>query len=187
MLNFSLYVFLGMLFPLYISFRESVAKENNGFRTRGDCQPAGNVVFPMLGLAFWSLVLSPLAMAQMGCAFSKLPLLRDHGDRYIFFAMMLSFPLSLVTFLDARRSGIFVRRKGASISSRKKKGFLNISAMSWGVLMGSFTLFVYPIYLANRGKLRRIKAGSAFFIATIVLGALIIGLFMLCFLYNSLF
>ena len=78
----------------------------------------------------------------------------------------LSLMLGGVTFADAWRSGIY--------KDPEKKSFLNISPMAWGIVMALFFIVAYPVYLLNRNKLRTIQAGNGFFIATIVLGAVVI-------------
>ena len=76
-----------------------------------------------------------------------------------------------VTFADAWRSGIYKRPDSKSL--------LNISPMGWAIVMALLLIVAYPAYLASRNKLRTIQGGNAFFVATIVVGGLIIGLFAL--------
>ena len=72
-----------------------------------------------------------------------------------------------VTFEDAWRSGIY--------NNPEKKSLSDISPMGWGILMAMpmFFIFTYPMYLINRNELRTLQAGNGFFIATIVLGAVL--------------
>ena len=70
----------------------------------------------------------------------------------------------IFTFCDAWVSGIY-KRPGV-------KSWLNISPMAWGVVMEGLLIAAYPIYLANRNKLKTKDSGSIFWILTIVFGAL---------------
>jgi len=79
---------------------------------------------------------------------------------------IMSLVLGGATFADAWVSGIY-KKPG-------RKSFLNISPMAWGIAMVLVFIVVYPVYLLNRNKLRTIQAGNGFFIATIVLGAMLI-------------
>ena len=74
--------------------------------------------------------------------------------------------LASATFADAWVSGIY---KDAS-----KKSFLNISPMAWGVVMALLFIVAYPAYLINRNKLKTQQGGNTYFIATIVLGAIVV-------------
>jgi hypothetical protein len=76
-----------------------------------------------------------------------------------------------VTFADAWVSGIY-KRPGA-------KSFINISPMSWGIVMALLFIVAYPTYLISRNKLRTVNGGNGFFIATIVVGAIVIALLFL--------
>ena len=83
-------------------------------------------------------------------------------------AMLLCLVLGGVTFADAWISGIYKRPDSRS--------FVNISPMGWGIAMALIFIAAYPAYLLSRNKLRTTQRGNGFFIATIVLGALVIGL-----------
>ena len=82
--------------------------------------------------------------------------------------------LALVTFADAWLSGIY--------KDKSKKSFLNNSPMAWGVVMALLFIVGYPLYLINRNKLRTRQGGNAFFMATIILGAIGIVLIVLNFI-----
>ncbi len=82
--------------------------------------------------------------------------------------------LASVTFADAWVSGIY--------KDQSKKSFLNISPMAWGVVMALLIIVAYPAYLINRNKLRTRQGGNAYFIATIVLGAVALVLIVLNFI-----
>ena len=82
--------------------------------------------------------------------------------------------LASVTFADAWVSGIY--------KDQSKKSFLNISPMAWGVVMALLFIVAYPAYLINRNKLRTRQGGNAYFIATIVLGAVVLVLIVLNFI-----
>jgi len=84
---------------------------------------------------------------------------------------IMSLVLGGATFADAWVSGIY-KKPG-------QKSFFNISPMAWGIAMVLVFIVVYPVYLLNRNKLRTIQAGNCFFIATIVLGAMLIVYFAL--------
>ena len=81
--------------------------------------------------------------------------------------------LASVTFADAWVSGLY--------KDPSKKSFLNISPMAWGVVMALLFIVAYPAYLINRNKLRTRQGGNAYFIATIVLGAVVVVLIVLNF------
>ena len=90
------------------------------------------------------------------------------------FWAVLSLILASVPFADAWVSGIY--------KDQSKKSFLNISPMAWGVVMALLFIVAYPAYLINRNKLRTRQGGNAYFIATIVLGAVALVLSVLNFL-----
>ena len=92
----------------------------------------------------------------------------------IFAAFMLA--LGLVTFADAWTSGIY--------KDPSKKTFVNISPMGWGIVITMLFVVGYPVYLLNRNKLRTREAGNGYFIATIVLGVVVIALTVLGFLFG---
>ena len=82
----------------------------------------------------------------------------------VFAALMLA--LGPVTFADAWTSGIY--------KDRSKKSFVNISPMGWGIVITMLFIVGYPVYLLNRNKLRTRQAGNGYFIATVVLGVVVI-------------
>jgi hypothetical protein len=84
--------------------------------------------------------------------------------------------LGAVTFADAWESGIYKRPN--------KKSFLNISPMSWGIVMALLFIVAYPAYLLSRNKLRTMRSTNAFFIATVILGAIAVILMLLSILGN---
>jgi hypothetical protein len=96
----------------------------------------------VLGFVFWTLLFSLPAGGPVGAA--------------------LALALGGSTFADAWISGIY------KIPHRKT--FLNISPMSWGIVMAALFVVAYPAYLLNRGKLRTRRGSDVFFISTIVLG-----------------
>lgn len=81
---------------------------------------------------------------------------------------VLCLALGGVTFADAWQSGIY-KHPG-------KKGFLNISPMSWGIAMALLFIVAYPAYLLSRRKLRTREGTNAYFWSTVVLGAVLIAL-----------
>ncbi len=87
------------------------------------------------------------------------------------FGAILCLALGGATFADAWVSGIY-KRPGT-------KSFLNISPMAWGIVMALLFIVAYPVYLTNRNKLRTVQGGNGFFIATIMLGGLVIVLLLL--------
>lgn len=87
-------------------------------------------------------------------------------DGPVFAVFMLA--LGLVTFADAWTSGIY--------KDPSKSSFVNISPMGWGIVITMLFIVGYPVYLLNRNKLRTLQAGNGYFIATIVLGAVLIAL-----------
>jgi hypothetical protein len=90
---------------------------------------------------------------------------------YIMYEFVFLWPLALggVTFADAWKSGVY--------KDRSRKSIINISPMSWGIAMAILPLVTYPTYLISRKKLRTKHAGNGFLIATIVLGAMVLWLF----------
>jgi hypothetical protein len=79
-------------------------------------------------------------------------------------AMLVGLTLAGVTFADAWVSGIY-KRPGS-------KSFLNVSPMSWGILMAGLFIVTFPVYLVNRPRLRTRQGTNAFFIATVIIGVL---------------
>lgn len=79
---------------------------------------------------------------------------------------LLALALSGVTFADAWVSGIY-KHPG-------KRSFVNISPMSWGIAMSLLLIVAYPTYLISRNRLRTIEGTNGFFIATIIIGSLIL-------------
>jgi hypothetical protein len=77
-------------------------------------------------------------------------------------AALIGISLSGFTFADAWVSGIF--------KSPKRKAFLNISPMSWGIGMALLFVVAFPVYVFNRHKLRTVKGGDGYFAAVLVLG-----------------
>jgi hypothetical protein len=102
-----------------------------------------NLAKQLTGLIFW-LLLFTLPTGRIGGA-------------------TLALLLGGVTFADAWRSGIY-KWPGS-------KSFLNMSPMAWGLCVPLLFVIAYPLYLAKRNKLRTIRAGNGYFVATIVLGA----------------
>jgi hypothetical protein len=98
----------------------------------------------LCGLVFW---LSPLFLAGL------LP-------------GLLGAALGGVTFVDAWVSGIY-KRPGT-------RSLLNISPMSWGVLMLWLFIFTFPLYIINRNRLRTRRGTNVFFMATVIMGTLLL-------------
>ena len=96
----------------------------------------------LCGLVFW---LSPLFLAG--------PI-----------AGLFGLALGGVTFTDAWVSGIY-KRPGT-------RSLLNISPMSWGVLMLWLLILTFPLYVINRNRLRTRRRTNGFFIATVIMGTL---------------
>ena len=82
----------------------------------------------------------------------------------IFAAFMLA--LGLAAFADAWTSGIY--------KDPSKRSFVNISPMGWGIAITMLFVVGYPVYLLNRNKLRTRQSGNGYFIATVVLGVILI-------------
>ena len=74
-------------------------------------------------------------------------------------------PIGCLTFADAWVSGIY--------KDRSRKSFLNISPMSWAILMSVWTVVGFPVYMIMRNKLRTRNGGNGFFIALAVFGGVI--------------
>ena len=74
--------------------------------------------------------------------------------------------LALLTFADAWKSGIYVRRE--------KRGFLNISPMAWGIAMAFLFVVAFPVYLLRRSELRTIHATNRYFWGLVFTGAALI-------------
>jgi len=87
------------------------------------------------------------------------------------FGAALLLTLGGVTFADAWKSGIY-KQPG-------KRSFLNISPMAWGIAMALLLIVAYPAYLLNRNKLRTKESTDVFYWATVLLGAIVIGLLVL--------
>jgi hypothetical protein len=122
--------------------------------TTSDSSPPANphVLWrQVLGFVLWAGLLSFAASGPLGA--------------------VLSLALGGVTFADAWKSGIY--------KHPDKKSFLNISPMSWAIVMALLFIVAYPTYLLNRNKLRTRAGTNAYFWATVVLGALVIGLLVL--------
>ena len=90
---------------------------------------------------------------------------------YLLYEIVFLWALALgaVTFADAWASGIY--------KDPRHKSIINISPMAWGIAMAILPLVTYPTYLIKRNKLRTRQAGNRFFVATIVLGALVFTIF----------
>ena len=88
----------------------------------------------------------------------------------LFFVGLLSglFGMALggVTFADAWVSGVY-KRPG-------RRSLLNISPMSWGVLMLWLFILTFPLYIINRNRLRTRRGTNGFFIATVIIGTLLL-------------
>ena len=76
--------------------------------------------------------------------------------------VVLGVALGGVTFADAWVSGIYKRPDARS--------FLNISPMAWGILMVGLFVVAFPAYILSRKRLRTIRGGNGFFIATLIMG-----------------
>jgi len=100
----------------------------------------------VLGLTFWLALLSLLVVDPI--------------------RVSLAFALSAVTFADAWVSGLY--------KCPGKRSFVNISPMSWGIAMTLLFVVTYPTYLLSRNRLRTIEGTNVFFIATMVLGGLML-------------
>lgn len=76
---------------------------------------------------------------------------------------VMNLTLGGVTFADAWKSGIY--------KNSNKKSFLNISPMSWGIVMVLLFIVAYPTYLINRNKLRTLQVSNGYFVAVVIVGA----------------
>jgi hypothetical protein len=70
----------------------------------------------------------------------------------------------MFTFIDAWTAGIY-KNKGV-------RSFLNISPMSWGIVMEGLIIVAYPLYLLNRNRLKNRDGKNIFWILTIILGGI---------------
>ena len=104
----------------------------------------------IVGFVFWSGVISFVRFNQI----------RD------WLVLILMFLTGCLTFADAWVSGIY--------KDRSRKSFLNISPMSWAILMSGWTIVGFPVYMIMRNKLRTRNGGVGFFIAIAVLGGIMI-------------
>ena len=79
-----------------------------------------------------------------------------------------------LTFADAWRSGIY--------KDPSQKHVLNMSPMGWGIAMPVLFIAIYPLYVFHRNKLRTRNNGNGFFIATIIIGAVMLVLAIVAFI-----
>ena len=68
------------------------------------------------------------------------------------------------TFIDAWQAGIY--------KIKNKKAFDNLSPMGWAIAMGGLLIITLPLYLVKRNKLKTKTGNIAFFVLTILFGAL---------------
>lgn len=73
-------------------------------------------------------------------------------------------PAGVFTFADAWTAGISKKKNSES--------FLNMSPLAWAIVMLGLLLIAYPLYIINRNKLKTKKGSLAFFVITILSGAL---------------
>ena len=97
------------------------------------------------------------------------------GTVVIFFlegpGVLVGLVAGIFTFCDAWSSGVY-RKQGV-------RSFTNISPMSWGLAMELLPVVAYPIYLAKKNKLKTRDVANAFWILTIITGALAIIVFVI--------
>lgn len=77
--------------------------------------------------------------------------------------------LGIFTFCDAWSSGIYKKKD--------VKSLINVSPMGWGIAIQLLTVVAYPLYLANRNKLKTQSNNNIFFVFTIISGILALVLF----------
>lgn len=68
------------------------------------------------------------------------------------------------TFIDAWTAGIY--------KIKDKKTFINMSPMAWAIAMEGVLIVTLPIYVLNRNKLRTTNGNTAWFVLTILSGAI---------------
>lgn len=68
------------------------------------------------------------------------------------------------TFIDAWQAGIY--------KIKDKKAFVNLSPMGWAIAMEGLLIITFPLYLVKRNKLKTKTGNVAFFVLTILFGAL---------------
>ena len=82
------------------------------------------------------------------------------------YCLVTCLTLAILTFTDAWKSGIYKRRD--------KRGFLNISPMSWGIAMGLLFVVAFPTYLLHRKELRTVPATNGFYWALLAVGTTLV-------------
>lgn len=78
----------------------------------------------------------------------------------------LNLILMTLTFLDAWTAGLY--------KDDAKKTFLNNSPVVWAIAMGWLTLIIYPIYIINRHKLKKLPGKNLYFVSVIAMGGFIL-------------
>src|SRR5262245_884232 len=115
--------------------------------TAGDPPSNPHVLWrQLLGLVLWLGILGYLARGFAGAAAALL--------------------LGGLAFADAWRSGIY--------KDPNQKSVINLSPMGWGIAMPFLFIAIYPLYLFHRNKLRTRNNGNGFFIAIIIIGAVML-------------
>ncbi len=74
----------------------------------------------------------------------------------------------IFTFIDAWKAGIYKKKDS--------KSFINISPMGWGIVMQGIFIVAFPLYLANRNKLKAKEGQNVWYILTIIFGGLTLSL-----------
>ena len=81
---------------------------------------------------------------------------RNFGDWPAISVVAYSIFFGVIVFVDAWRAGVH------KVSG--SRSLLNMSPMSWGILVALVFPFTGPVYLFNRGKLRSRECSPIFFI-----------------------
>lgn len=83
----------------------------------------------------------------------------------------------IFTFLDAWHAGIYKQADSQS--------FVNLSPMGWSIAVMGILMVAYPVYAANRGKLKTKDGSPVFWLLANLLGVISLALVVVTFLVGS--
>lgn len=89
------------------------------------------------------------------------------------FFLLLLWPSSLLVVL----MGVLVFADAWNAGIRKVPGkstFLNLSPMAWSICVEGLFIVAFPLYLANRGKLKTSDGNTTLWLFTVALGSLVL-------------